>query len=474
MRTRQIVTFLLCVVMVGTVFGLPANVQAQGGNLLRNADFEGSFVNVGGDSTLRVAENWQPWYVEHQATDAAGINLQPEYKAAEAFRVHAGSGAQEYNTFFATHTGGIYQRVPVTPSTELQFSIFVYIWSSATYENPDISIDPNNVIVNVGIDPFGGTDGTSANVIWSADAEFYDEYRQLSVTATSQSTAVTVFVRTAPLGFVGTNNVYLDDAALLPLGMAATPTTPPTNTPIPTSDVPVPTQEGTVTPIPTIIPIATQPLVTQPAITTPTATLPGQYNSTVLYTVVAGDTVWEIARRFESTVDAIIDVNGLDATGFLSIGQTLVVPISVNYQQPATFTPVPTQAAGTGGQYPVTATGSYTVLGGDTLYSIARSFNTTVETLAQINNIVNPSLIYPGQVLTVANTAPVQATPTPVPVQATAVPQVTPGQHVVQVGENLFRIALRYNMTWDVLMQANGLYNPHLVFPGQILIIPQG
>jgi LysM repeat protein len=398
------------------------------------------------------------------AIHPAGVNLVPEYKPADAFRVRSGSGAQEYNTFFATHTGGIYQRVPVAPNTELQFSIFVYIWSSATYENPDVSIDPNDVIVNVGIDPFGGTEGTSDNIIWSADAEFYDEYRQLSVTAVSQSTAVTVFVRTAPLGFVGTNNVYLDDAALLPLGMADTPTPPPTNTPIPTVEGPVPTQEGTITPVPT----TTAVVPTQPPLPTLTATLPGGYNSTVLYTVVAGDTVWEIAQRFDSSVDAIIKINGLDSSGFLSIGQTLVVPVTVDYQQPPTFTPIPTQSGGTGGPFPP-STGSYMVRTGDTLYAIARTFNTTVATLAQINYIVNPSLIFPGQVLIVSGTQPAPVTPTPVPP-----PQPIPGIHVVQPGENLFRIALRYNMTWDVLMRANGLYNPNLVFPGQVLIVPQG
>jgi LysM repeat protein len=43
---------------------------------------------------------------------------------------------------------------------------------------------------------------------------------------------------------------------------------------------------------------------------------------------------------------------------------------------------------------------------------------------------------------------------------------------VVQPGENLFRIALKYNMTWDVLARANGIFYPTFVFPGQMLVIP--
>jgi LysM repeat protein len=46
--------------------------------------------------------------------------------------------------------------------------------------------------------------------------------------------------------------------------------------------------------------------------------------------------------------------------------------------------------------------------------------------------------------------------------------------HVVQPGENLFRIALRYGLTWDVVAAANGLFNANFVFAGQRLIIPAG
>ena len=357
--------------------------------------------------------------------------------------------------------------MPVTPNTELRFGIFVYVWSSASFANPDVSDDPNQVIVNVGIDPLGGTDGTSSSIVWSSDAEFYDEYRELSVSTTSQSTAVTVFVRSAPQGFVGTSNIYLDDASLAALGQA-----PPTTTPslTPTLDFGVPTQEGTVTPVPT-------PVVTSPPFPTPTPVLPDDFNGTQLYTVVAGDTVWEIAQRFNSSVDAIITVNGLDSVGLINIGQTLVIPIKIIFTQPPTFTPAPTSpGTGTGGPV-VPGGGTYTVVAGDTLFNISLRYNTTVATLAQINNIVNPNLIFPGQSLRVAGTVPLPPAPTPVPPYTTPTlvppPSPLPYQHVVQPGENLFRIALRYNMTWDVMARANGLCFPYLVFAGQVLAIPR-
>lgn len=469
-----ILRYVVSAILIGVAgcWGLTTPAAAvgalQSGNLLQNPGFEGQFVTINGDASLQLAPNWQPWSLPQGASSS--INAQPEYKPAPANRIHSGSAAQEYNTFFATHTGGVYQRVPVTPGTELRFSIYVYVWSSASFANPDISEDPNDVIVNVGIDPTGGTDGSSASIVWSSDAEFYDQYRELSISAISSGTAVTVFVRSAPEGFVGTNNVYVDDASLVALGQVPpTATLPPTVTP--TQDIFVPTQEGTVTPVP-ITPTFTPTKTPIPP--TATAALPDEFTDRVMHTVVAGDTVWEIARQYDSTVDAIVSVNGLSSSGLINVGQVLVVPVrgtGTSPQVPATFTPVPTQSTGVGGPYQ--ATGTYVVRSGDTLYALAIRFNTTAAALAQVNSIVNANLIYPGQVLSVPGTTttvqPTAVPPTQVPAVQTA---VTPSTHVVQPGENLFRIALRYNVTWDVLARVNGIYNANLIFPGQVLVIP--
>lgn len=397
--------------------------------------------------------------------------------------MHSGSSAQEYNTFFATHTGGLYQRVPVTPNTQLRFGVFVYVWSSAGFENSDVSESPNTVLVRVGIDPTGGTDGTSPNVVWSTDSEFYDQYRELTVTATAQGSAVTVFIRSAPQGFVGTTNIYVDDASLFPLGQV-----PPTAAPAATAtpDIFVPTQEGT----PTVVPSPTPDLISTPRPTanitaTPrpssTPNLGGDFDSTITYVVRAGDTVSAIASRYNSSVEAIGRVNGLSNVGLIYVGQTLVIPVRSGGQAPLpTFTPIASPGGSSGG---TSGSGSYVVQAGDTLFTIATRFKTTVATLAQLNNILNPNLIHPGQTLIVpgAGTTPL---PTPVVVQPTLAPFPTqpplptavvnvPQTHVVQPGENLFRISLRYNVSMQALAAANGIYNLNLVFTGQVLIIPR-
>ncbi len=133
------------------------------------------------------------------------------------------------------------------------------------------------------------------------------------------------------------------------------------------------------------------------------------------------------------------------------------------------------------------AQGDYVIQQGDTLMSIARRFGTSVNVLAAANGLVDPFLIYPGQRLVIPGAAnapvtPPQQTP-PSPVPAVAVQQSAPlstspvaaqGTHIVQPGENLFRIALRYGTSTQAIMAANGIGNPSLVYAGQQLVIPAG
>lgn len=100
------------------------------------------------------------------------------------------------------------------------------------------------------------------------------------------------------------------------------------------------------------------------------------------------------------------------------------------------------------------ATSTYTVQSGDTLSSIAAKFGTNYQTLASLNGISNPNLIYVGQVLRVNGSASAGSI-----------------YYTVRVGDNLSAIASRYGTSYQSIASLNGLANPNLIYAGQTLKI---
>lgn len=101
------------------------------------------------------------------------------------------------------------------------------------------------------------------------------------------------------------------------------------------------------------------------------------------------------------------------------------------------------------------STGTYTVQEGDTLSAIAALYGTSYQELAAINGIANPDLIYPGQVLQVTGSAQVSSTTT----------------YTVENGDTLSAIAAMYGTNYQHLAVINGIENPDLIYPGQVLRI---
>jgi LysM repeat protein len=149
----------------------------------------------------------------------------------------------------------------------------------------------------------------------------------------------------------------------------------------------------------------------------------------------------------------------------VSVGLTLAQEATEEPAPEATEEPMPavTEEPVLVEDPPVPVPAQYTVQPGDNLFRIALRFNTTVSALAAENGITNPRLIYVGQVLRIPGAPPISPTPPPPPAE---------GVHIVQPGENLYRIAIRYGTTVQQLIQVNNIPNPNLIFVGQALTIP--
>jgi LysM repeat protein len=126
----------------------------------------------------------------------------------------------------------------------------------------------------------------------------------------------------------------------------------------------------------------------------------------------------------------------------------------------ATFSLTSPGATSVWGAPGVAEPATYVVGWGDTLGLIAARYGTTVSAIAQANGVTNPNLIYVGQRLTIPGSSSPATTGS--------------GLYVVQSGDTLSAIAVRYQTTVQQLVQMNGLTNPNLIAVGQRLAVPQG
>jgi LysM repeat protein len=116
-------------------------------------------------------------------------------------------------------------------------------------------------------------------------------------------------------------------------------------------------------------------------------------------------------------------------------------------------TPEPTEEPAS---EPSACPSTHTVQPGENLFRIGLRYDIPYQQLAAANGIANPSRIQAGQVLSIPSCG------------SAGGEQV----HIVQPGENLFRVALRYGITWEQLAAHNNLSDPRLIHPGDALRIP--
>ena len=165
---------------------------------------------------------------------------------------------------------------------------------------------------------------------------------------------------------------------------------------------------------------------------------PGGNTVNDTYTVQRGDSLWSIAKRFNVGVDEIKSANNL-TSNLINVGQKLVIP-----------------GAAPSDQTNVT----YVVQKGDSLWSIANANNTTVDEIANLNDL-DTNTIYVGQILQIPNSGDLQENPS----------STSDTVYVVKSGDTLYSIALRYDTTPNAIINKNNLTSSVLTI-GQQLIIP--
>jgi LysM repeat protein len=412
---------------------MAAPVQ-QGTNILPNAGFE---EGRGG---------WQDWWAEIAKPSGGGFdyafkpnsfNIESRSQGAAADFVLAGNNSYRVFNNWDPFWAGVRQSVSAPAGARVRFTLNARVWAASTfYPTPSDPAMPARV--RVGVDPNDGSNPFAGSVVWSGEIAPHNTWQAVSVEATvGAGGRIHVY---GGVDFRGSSRqfmaVFFDEGSLVVLDGAATQTPGgPTATPTPGAN-------------------------------------PGTY------TVQPGDSLSSIARRFNTTVQAIVAANNLRNADTIFVGQVLTLPGGA---APApTATPAPgataTSAPGTTAT-PAPNPGSYTVQAGDTLGSIARRFNTTVQAIVAANQLRDVNLIFVGQVLTLPGGigAPPAATAAP---GATAGPTVTatplaPGQtisYVVQAGDSLIRLARRFGTTPERIRQLNNLTGD-VIFVGQTLVI---
>lgn len=176
------------------------------------------------------------------------------------------------------------------------------------------------------------------------------------------------------------------------------------------------------------------------------------------YIVQSGDTLSSIADKFGLSVSELAKYNNLPVTYQVKTKQNLwlipdKVPAKTNVAKKSTYQG---------------ATSKYTVQSGDTLFGVANKFDTSTQTIAELNNVSTDYRVQRGEVLVV----PAKAVVTPDPKPAAKSVAVKTTTYTVKSGESLGSIANDYNMSVSELASLNNLKTNSGVKVGQKLQVP--
>jgi membrane-bound lytic murein transglycosylase D len=194
------------------------------------------------------------------------------------------------------------------------------------------------------------------------------------------------------------------------------------------------------------------------------------------YKAKRGETVVSIARKFKTSVSAIMANNNISGRKKIKTGQRLVIPVQgSNYAKVKSTQRTDNVNIQTNGEL-----SKYTVKKGDTLSSVARHFDTSVNEIKRLNNFKKRKTLNPGQVIIISsrnaekqqsNSAdketPKKGSKKGKEVVATTVSK----KYTVQKGDNLDKIAKKNGLSLDKILEINKLAREDNIHPGQVIIL---
>ncbi len=175
-----------------------------------------------------------------------------------------------------------------------------------------------------------------------------------------------------------------------------------------------------------------------------------------IYTVRRGDTMWDIARAFGTTVSALRRINYIERGSRIYVGQKMKIPGSATKLAQNTTSDSQRAYASSNQSAKTGSTDkTYTVRSGDTLWDIARRYGLTTAQLRILNGLGRSSRIYPGQKLAVSGSGK----------------SIEYLVHRVRRGETLSRIARLYGTSISRIASSNNINDPNNLRVGEQLKI---
>lgn len=171
--------------------------------------------------------------------------------------------------------------------------------------------------------------------------------------------------------------------------------------------------------------------------------------NTIYYTVKKGDNLSSIAKKYNTSVNNIVNLNSIIKNpNLIYPGWNLKIITNTSNN--------------------TTASTYYMVKNGDNLTKIAKKFGTTVNSIISLNNIKNPNLIYPNQKLLIS----VNSNSTSSNTNYLGENSCGKILYTIKYGDTLSYLAKKYQSSISDIAKINNISNPNLIYVGQVIRLP--